>query len=376
MKITSNFDSGNINVIDCQHHRNILLEIKKDTQSDYFQWFYFRMQDAKGYPCRLIIQNAGLAAYPTGWEKYQVRASYDRVTWFQVPTQFNGKELIFELMPKYNSVYFAYFAPFSYEQHLDMLHTAQLSDRCILTSVGQTAEGRDIDMLIVGEPAPEKMKCWIIARQHPGEPMAEWFAQGVIGKLLDSDDAVSEKLLSKAVFYIIPNANIDGSIHGNLRTNALGINLNREWANPSREKSPEVFYIKKAMLEIGVDFNLDVHGDETIPYVFISGIEGIPSYDSRMHYLNNLFVDAWKKINPDFQTENGYPKDEPGKANLNLCAKQIAEHFKCLSLTLEMPFKHNNNLPDAHYGWSAARSEKLGESLINVLLNFVETVKS
>ena len=34
--------------------------------------------------------------------------------------------------------------------------------------------------------------------------------------------------------------NPDGTWRGHLRTNAVGANLNREWANPSRETSPEV----------------------------------------------------------------------------------------------------------------------------------------
>ncbi len=374
MKISSNFDSGNIDVIDIQHHRNILLKIKADNKANYMQWFYFRLHDAKGYPCRMIIQNAAQASYPEGWQNYQVRASYNRTTWFQIPTSYNGKELVFELMPEYNSVFFAYFAPFHYEQHLNMLHKAQLSERCVLTSIGQTYEGRDIDMLIVGEPAPEKKKLWLIARQHPGEPMAEWFIDGLINRIIDPTDAVSVKLLESAVLYIIPNANIDGSIHGNLRTNAAGLNLNREWLNPDKDKAPEVFYIKKTMLDIGVDFNLDIHGDESLPYVFISGIDGIPSFDSRLRYLSKLFCDTWLTISPDFQVEKGYEKDEPGKANLNICSKNIAETFKCLSLTLEMPFKQNINLPDYNTGWSAARSQKLGASLINVLHIFVENI--
>ena len=39
MKITSNFDSGNIKVIEAVDPLNIQLEINKDNQSDFFQWF-------------------------------------------------------------------------------------------------------------------------------------------------------------------------------------------------------------------------------------------------------------------------------------------------------------------------------------------------
>lgn len=374
MKISSNFDAGNIEVVKCDSHDDIQLKIRKDTKADTFQWFYFRLQGANGYPCKISILNASQASYPEGWPNYKARASYDRVTWFQVPTSYDGEKLTIEVMPKYNSIYFAYFAPFSYEQHLDLVHSAQLSPRCVLTSIGQTVEDREIDMLIAGEPAPEKKKIWIIARQHPGEPMAEWFIQGFLNRLLDQDDPASIKLLEKAVFYVIPNINIDGSIHGNLRANAAGINLNREWKNPSKEKSPEVFYIKNKMKETGVDMNLDIHGDEGLPFVFPSGIEGIPSFNEKMKDITDLFYNTWQDISPDFQFEEGYPKNEPGKANLNVCSKNIGEEFKCFSQTIEMPFKENINIPDAAFGWSPERSEKLGESLVNTLLLTVSEI--
>jgi hypothetical protein len=38
----------------------------------------------------------------------------------------------------------------------------------------------------------------------------------------------------------VPNMNPDGSYHGHLRTNIKGANLNREWAAPTMDYSPEV----------------------------------------------------------------------------------------------------------------------------------------
>ena len=372
MKISANFEGGNIEVISIEDHNNIELKIRKDNNSDHFQWFYFRLQGAAGYPCKLKITNAHQASYPEGWENYQARISYDRIVWIQTPTKYDGKNLTIDLMPKFNSVYIAYFAPFSYEQHLDLVHQAQLSDRCILENLGETIEGRDIDLLIAGEPSSTKKKIWIIARQHCGETMAEWFVQGILSRLLDDDDPASIKLLEKAVFYIVPNMNIDGSINGNLRVNGAGIDLNREWGSPDKNRSPEVYYVKNKMKEVGVDFNLDVHGDETLPYNFLSGIEGIPSFDSKLKILTEKFSDSWKSISPDFQDKEGYGKNEPGKANLNICSKNIGEEFKCLSQTIEMPFKQNDNIPDPVFGWSPERSERFGESLINTLLLIVD----
>jgi len=45
----------------------------------------------------------------------------------------------------------------------------------------------------------------------------------------------------------VPNMNPDGSWRGHLRTNAAGANLNREWAAPSAERSPEVLLVRNKM---------------------------------------------------------------------------------------------------------------------------------
>lgn len=49
----------------------------------------------------------------------------------------------------------------------------------------------------------------------------------------------------------VPNMNPDGTWRGHLRTNASGANLNREWDHPTKDKSPEVYYTRQAMDEIG-----------------------------------------------------------------------------------------------------------------------------
>ncbi len=371
VNISSKFDGGNIEVIKADDVKNIQLKIENDTNSEFLQWFYFRMQGTEGQDCKLEILNAGDAAYPDGWEDYQVRISYDRVNWFTAPTSYDGSKLTIEITPESNSVYFAYFAPYTYEQHLDLIHYAQESPLCSMESLGETTQGRPIDFLQIGE-GDGKKKLWVIARQHPGESMAEWFMQGLIERILDEEDSASVELLEKANIYLIPNMNIDGSILGNLRVNGKGVNLNREWQNPNKETSPEVFYAKQKMREIGMDFNLDVHGDEGLPYVFLSGIEGIPSFDAKLNMLTDAFMNNWKIINPDMQDVHGYPKNAPGEANLMVCSKNLGEEFKCLSQTLEMPFKQNNNIPDEVYGWSPDRSIKLGASLVSNLLSIVD----
>lgn len=369
MQITSNFDSGNIDVVRIDETTNdIQLKIRKDTNSDFLQWFHFRLTGAEKKLCKISITNAGKTSYPKGWENYNVCVSYDREEWFRLPSSFVDGELIFNIRPIHNSVYFAYFAPYSYERHLDLIHQAQLSDAVRIEIVGKTFEGRDIEMLIIGKPRKNKKIIWVIARQHPGEPMAEWFIEGFLERLLDPNDPVSKKILEEAFFYVVPNMNIDGSIAGNLRSSASGANLNREWQKPTKKMSPEVFYVRKKMDETGMNLMLDVHGDEELPYNFVAAAEGIPGYSEYLAKMEKKFIDHWMDTCPDFQDTHKYPLEKPGKANMTICTNQIAHRFGCLALTIEMPFKDNADLSDATYGWSDVRSKILGASVLNPVL--------
>jgi murein tripeptide amidase MpaA len=219
-------------------------------------------------------------------------------------------------------------------------------------------------------PPEQKKKVWMIARQHPGETMAEWFVEGFLERLLDADDAVARVLRDRCVFYVVPHMNPDGAVLGNLRTNAAGANLNREWAAPTAERSPEVLLVRQAMLDIGVDLNLDVHGDEGLPYNFVVGSEGTPGYSPRVAAQEDAFKAAWAASCPDFQDRVNYGKTAPGQANMTLATSWIAQQFGCLAFTVEMPFKDNADLPDPLVGWSGERSKKLGASVLQPLLQW------
>lgn len=367
-KISSNFDAGAISVIDSTDSQNIRLALRGDNAASFSQWFYFRLQGAAYQPCRIRIENAGQSSYPEGWEDYQATASYDRSNWFRVPTHYEDGVLTIEHTPLAGSVYYAYFEPYSHEQHLNLLGDAQGSGLCQIDDLGSTAQGRDINLLTIGHQAASDLKIWIIARQHPGESMAEWFAEGLLSRLLDHQDPTARALLDCATFYIVPNMNPDGAALGNQRTNAAGADLNREWQNPSPERSPEVYAVRQKMHETGVDLFLDIHGEEALPYVFAAGCEGNPSYDARLAALETAFKTALHQASPDFQDEHGYPKTAPGQANLAIAKSYVGETFGCLSYTLEMPFKDNINLPDDDFGWNGQRSLRLGEAILSAIL--------
>jgi len=372
LHISTAFDSGAIEVVSLDDPRNIQLNIPTDNASTFAQWFHFSLHGAAQTLVVLKFLNAGQCAYPDGWKDYRVVASHDRQTWFRIDTQYDGAVMTARVTPETQCIYFAYFEPYSWEQHLDLLGAASSSPWVVQEHLGTTVQGRSMALLQVSDPdcatpQADRKKVWVIARQHPGETMAEWFVEGLLERLLDSADSVSRSLVQQCIFYVVPNMNPDGAVLGNLRTNAAGANLNREWLEPSLERSPEVYLVRQKMLETGVDLCLDVHGDEGLPYNFVVGSEGTQSYSPHIADRESAFKAAWLAACPDFQDTVHYPPCAPGAANPTLATNWIAQQFGCLAFTIEMPFKDNANLPDAVSGWNGERSRKLGASVLQAV---------
>lgn len=375
VRISANFDAGAIEIIDCADAANIRLRIRRDSHADFRQWFYFRLHGARGRPLVLRFENAGECTYADGWHGYRVVASYDRQNWFRIAdTSYNNRVLTCAHVPQADSLWYGYFEPYSHERHLDLIARAQAGG-AELIDLGSTVEGRDLDLLRFGPNRRARRKVWIVARQHPGETMAEWFCEGLIERLLDTADPLARRLRELATLYIVPNMNPDGAIRGNLRSNAAGANLNREWATPSIERSPEVLHTLAAMRASGCDLFLDIHGDETLPYVFADGCSMLPAFTDAQAERERRFFAAFAAASPDFQTAHGYAPDRFSDEILTLAAKQIGHAFGCLSLTLEMPFKDNVELPDPHVGWNGARSKHLGAAILMPILDSLQNFK-
>ncbi len=374
MSITINaqFDGGNIEVLSSDNADNIRLNIKTDNQSEFLQWFYFRVTGARGTPRRFVIENASATTYPAGWDNFDVVTSHNLIDWYRTPSQYDNKTLSWSVTPEHDVLYFAYFAPYTLDRLHGLLVDCANAPAVTLSTLGQTIDGRDLDYLHLGSLQThtgqhERASIWSIARQHPGETMASWWMEGWLDRLLDSNDATSVALRDIADIHVVPNMNPDGSFRGHLRTNAVGANLNREWAEPSMERSPEVFLVQQRMRETGVDLCLDIHGDEALPYNFIAGTEGVASWNDARDQQLIAFKRTLASINPDFQTVHGYPRNPPNSANLSFCSNSVAQTYGCPAYTLEMPFKDNADRPQADVGWSPERSIALGRSFVDAV---------
>ena len=373
--INAAFDSGNI-IVHSITGAEATLSIRKDRESDFAQWFHFRVAAEPGVEITLKLTGMESTAYPGGWPDYRACVSEDRDYWDRADTDYDkdadGGTLTIRYISVSGLAWFAYFAPYSMERHHDLISDTAGMEGVEYRCLGHSIEGQPIDCLEMGSGDTQ---VWLYARQHPGESMAEHWAEGALDMLTDPADPHARKLLDKCRIHIVPNCNPDGSCRGHLRTNYAGVNLNREWAEPSAERSPEVLCIRNAMDITGVHWAMDVHGDEAIPAAFMAGFNGIPSWTDDQGERYQTFIDQLAARTPDFQTKLGYPISGKGKANLTMSTNQLAERFGpshgCVSMTLEMPFKDTTDNNDPDQGWSPERCKLLARECLATLSEMV-----
>jgi hypothetical protein len=109
------------------------------------------------------------------------------------------------------------------------------------------------------------------------------------------------------------------------------------------------------MDETGVDFAMDVHGDEAIAANFLAGFEGILLEGGAASPVHAF--DALVGLSPDFQTDRAIRST--GRARpISPYTAQLAERYGAVSIP-QMQFKDNGDLPDPVYGWSPERCRLL-----------------
>jgi len=363
LQIDADFDGGNI-VVRSAGEATAELEIRQDANGPWFQWFYFRVRGAAGRDLRLRIVNAGSSAYPDGWPGYRACVSEDGERWPRAETAYADGVLEIRHAATADTARFAYFAPYDLARNERLIARAAAGG-AHTDVLGRSVDGRPIHRITVGS-GPRQV--WVIGRQHSGETMASWWMEGALDRLLDPGDPVAAALLGAAQVHLAPLVNIDGAARGHLRGNAAGIDLNRQWHDPDPARAPEVAAVLAAMDRSGVDVSLDVHGDESLPHVFVDGCDMDPRATPAQVAGVARFKAALLRASPAFQTTVGYPASYAGDEAPGMCNRAVARRFGAVGLTLEMPFKDSLEAPDPVAGWSAPASRRMGRDTLPALL--------
>jgi hypothetical protein len=161
-----------------------------------------------------------------------VSISEDGRLWRTVPTDsLPGNRVRLTIEMRGPKLYVARVEPYRLSDLDRLLASIRGNPSVEISSIGRTVEGRDLEMIRIGDPAAP-YRVFVRARAHPWESGSSWVAQGLIRQLLKQDEN-ARKLLKVFSLAILPMANKDGVARGGTRFNLNGKDLNRNWDAPA-----------------------------------------------------------------------------------------------------------------------------------------------
>lgn len=146
------------------------------------RWFHFRLTGAAHQNLTINLVNAGQSSFPEAWPGYRACASYDLKEWFRVKTIWDEKAGVITIKhkPLQNSVYFAYFTPYSYHRHQELIAATHVKKGVSLEILGPTLDGHDLDLLRVGKCC--KVLCYQSALRSAACLYRLWLMQAVLSE--------------------------------------------------------------------------------------------------------------------------------------------------------------------------------------------------
>ncbi|XP_043365888.1 cytosolic carboxypeptidase-like protein 5 isoform X15 [Dermochelys coriacea] len=262
-------------------------------------WFYFSVKG--GAPGKLIKinivnMNKQSKLYSQGMSPFvrtlPVRPRWERIrerpTFEMMETQFVLSFVHRFLEYRGATTYFAFCYPFSYTECQEMLaHLDSRFEECKYMSPSSpldaiyyhrellchSLDNLRVDLLTVtschgmreeheprldnlfpdeATPRPHcfagKRVFFLSSRVHPGETPSSFVFNGFLEFILREDDPRAQMLRRMFVFKLIPMLNPDGVVRGHYRTDARGVNLNRQYLSPDAELHPAVYGAKAVLL--------------------------------------------------------------------------------------------------------------------------------
>lgn len=231
--IDQEFDNGSVGQVtrlgDDWYH----IGLRPDT----WYWTHFRVRGCRGKHLTFSLtyyhhpQVSRWGTVDTGNPErpdYSCRSpyvSYDTKTWHHVESAEKVAQMPdtvkFSHTFTEEEAYICYTIPYTYTDllaWLDSLQTGSAAHDVSLVQVdviGKTEQGRDVPMVTVGEPMPDKPVIMFVSREDGDEPTSNVAIEGLVARMTDPTVPEMKTMLERVFFRIVPMTAIEAVVMGN-----------------------------------------------------------------------------------------------------------------------------------------------------------------
>jgi len=297
----ANFDSGNLASVSTTDSISYTVKSVEDIGG---RWFYFRISGVKDKLIKVTIANSDVN---------RPMYSYNNLDFVRFSETESPKVNYFEKLFENDTVFVAYYTPYSYNYLQERLAEWGNSEFVKIDTLGFTEHNFPVQEIVLTDssvPDENKLRVWIHSRTHPSETPSSWHFDGIMQELLKNDEAI-DYYRKNIIFYLYPFNNPEGVYYGRSRTNFYGVDQERDWNFPDNETTSAVLLLKNRMKQINdekvISVALNLHSQAApYPTFWIHTASSTSDYFYRREYqFTNLAIsDLPYFIKSDYRESN------------------------------------------------------------------------
>ncbi|GAW97668.1 hypothetical protein MTCD1_03308 [Colwellia marinimaniae] len=322
VRLTANFAAGRMD--ECkrvaENEFDIIL-VPENTPINSSPWYAFKIQAEQNTDIKITMRVRG------DNHRYPPKISRDGKTWQLQKYKIKGKRLIMKVTASPKPIIIAAQEIINNQYYVDW--AKKLTDENSFTHsvLGLSTQGRPIYKIESRNPQTNE---WVIilGRQHPPEVTGALALFPFVETLLSSSE-LSNYFLRKYNVLVIPNINPDGVDAGNWRSNANGLDLNRDWVDFTQVETRLINDYLQHLVAQGqkIKFAIDFHSTKSDIFYTMPVDYGIEKAYFVRHWLAEL----------DRQMPNFNVVLRPGNnPDLGVSKQYFSDKFGIHAITYEM----------------------------------------
>ncbi len=323
VKITTDFATGRMDECTLIGENEYLITLIPENipPINSSPWYAFKIQAKQATDIRIIMKVQGDV------HRYPPKISTDAKKWALQKYRLKGERLTMDIKATTTPVIIAGQEIINNQYYVDWANKLSQGTDFTYQELGKSTQGRSIDKI---ESRNKNAKEWIVilGRQHPPEITGALALFPFVETLL-ADSPLAKKFREKYNILVLPNINPDGVHAGNWRSNANGIDLNRDWNDFSQVETRQINHYLEQLVAQGqkIKFAVDFHSTRSDVFYTMPVDYGVEQPYLVKHWLGDL-----DKQMPDFTV-----KQKPGNnPDAGVSKQYFSDKFGVHAITYEM----------------------------------------